>query len=129
MILLFYLKKMALEPYRMNVEAYGQHALCCTQCNKWLDKFKAADFDVQNKECGRTPKTFETDELQALLDENDCQRQEKIAEPWMLHQSTVAKRLKSMRTILKVRKWVPPELTKKENKNQKTTLQNSAQYV
>uniref|UniRef100_A0A0K2V3T2 Putative LOC100903547 [Metaseiulus occidentalis] n=1 Tax=Lepeophtheirus salmonis TaxID=72036 RepID=A0A0K2V3T2_LEPSM len=40
--------------------------------------FKGGDFDVRNKERGRPPKNFEDAELQALLDKDDDQTQERL---------------------------------------------------
>ena len=56
LIFCYQLKKSALEAHRMLVEAYGQHAL------------------------GNIPKKFEDAELQALLDEDDGQTQQQLAE-------------------------------------------------
>ena len=80
LIFCFHLKKNASEAHRMLVEAYGEHALGRTQCNEWFNKFKSGDFDVRNEERGRPPKKFEDTELEALLDEDDGQTQQQLAE-------------------------------------------------
>lgn len=117
------LKKNASESHRMLVEAYGEHAFGRTQCNEWFNKFKSGDFDVRNEERGRPPKKFEDDELQALLDEDDGQTQEMLAEQLNVDRRTVGKRLKAMRKILKVGRWVPHELTERQQENRKTTCE------
>lgn len=123
LILLFHLKKSALESHRMLVEAYGEHALGRTQCNEWFGKFKRGDFDVRNEERGRPPKKFEDAELQALLDEDDGQTQEQLAEKLNVDRTTVCRRLKAMGMILKVGRWVPHDLTETQKENRKTTCE------
>lgn len=107
----------------MLVEAYGEYALGRTQCNEWFNKFKNGDFDVRNEERGRPPKKFEDTELQALLDEDDGQTQEQLAEQLNVDRSTVAKRLKAMGKVLKIGRWVPHELTERQQENRKTTCE------
>lgn len=64
----------------MLVETYGEHALGQRMCYEWFSKFKSGDFDVRNEERGRPSKKFEDAELEALLDEDDDQTQEQLAE-------------------------------------------------
>ncbi|GFX35517.1 uncharacterized protein TNCV_103241 [Trichonephila clavipes] len=65
---------------QMLVEAYGGNALSRAQCYMWFEKFQNGDFDVRNEDLGRPSKNFEDAELQALLDEDDGQTQEHLAE-------------------------------------------------
>ncbi|GFT79571.1 mariner Mos1 transposase [Trichonephila clavipes] len=85
----------------MLVEAYGGNALSCAQCYRWFEKFQNGDFDVRNEECSRPAKKFEDAELQALLDEDDGQTQEHLAEQLNVDQSPVSRRLKAMDKIIK----------------------------
>ncbi|QQP49497.1 Transposase [Caligus rogercresseyi] len=81
----FHLKKTAAESHRMLLQAFGEHALGKTQCFEWFKWFKSGDFDVRNEERGRPPKKFEDTDLQALLDEDDAQTQQQLADklkPW-----------------------------------------------
>lgn len=104
----------------MLVEAYGKHALGQTQCFEWFKKFKTGDFSVANKERGRPPTTFEDSDLQSLLDEDDTQTQQTLAEQLNVSQQTVSKRLKAMGKIQKLGKWVPHKLTERQQENRKT---------
>ena len=45
------------------------------KCERWFQRFKIGDFDVTDKEHGKPPKKYEDVELQALLDEDDSQKQ------------------------------------------------------
>ncbi|GFV34297.1 mariner Mos1 transposase [Trichonephila clavipes] len=104
----------------MFVEAYGGNAaLRLAQCYRWFENFQNGDFDVRNKERGIPAKNFEDAELQALLDEDDGQTQEHLAEQLNVDQSTVSRRFKAMSKIIKVRSWVPHELTDRRKENQK----------
>lgn len=123
LIFCFHLKKNASESHRMLVEAYGEHALGRTQCNEWFNKFKSGDFDVINEERGRPPKKFEDTELQTLLDEDNGQTQQQLAEQLNVTQQTVSLRLKAMGKILKVGRWVPHELSDRQQENRKTTCE------
>ncbi|EFN80663.1 hypothetical protein EAI_02816, partial [Harpegnathos saltator] len=75
-----HLKKIAAESHQMLVEAYGEHALGKSRCFEWFKKFKRGDFYMKNEERGRPPKKFEDSELQALLDEDDAQTQQQLAD-------------------------------------------------
>ena len=55
-------------------------------------------------------KKIEDNELQALLDEDDTQTQQELADQLNVSQKAVSIRLKSMGKIQKVGKWVPHEL-------------------
>ena len=78
LIFCYHLKKTAAESHRMLVEVYG--ALGKSQCFEWFKKFKSGDFDVKKEERGKLPKKFEDSELQALLDEDDAQTQQQLAD-------------------------------------------------
>ena len=80
LIFCYHLKKTAAESHLMLVEAYGDHALGKSQCYEWFKKFKSCDFDVRNEERGRPSKKFEDSELQALLNEDDAQTQQQLAD-------------------------------------------------
>jgi len=107
----------------MLVEAYGDHALGKSQCYEWFKRFKSGNFDVEDEERGRPPKKFEDHELQALLDEDDTQTQQQLADQLNVTREAVSKRLKAMGKIQKVGKWVPHELNERQMENRKTICQ------
>ncbi|GFW07351.1 hypothetical protein TNCV_865231 [Trichonephila clavipes] len=80
LIFCYHLKNNAAESLQMLVEAYGGNALSRAQCYMWFETFQNGDFDVRNEELGRPSKNFEDAELQALLDDDDGQTQEHLAE-------------------------------------------------
>jgi len=47
---------------------------------EWFRRFKDRDFSVEDKPCSGQPKKFEDKELEALLEEDQNQTQEKLAE-------------------------------------------------
>ena len=75
---MFSLKKTAAESYRLLGEVYDEHAPSQKTCAN--DGFKIGDFDVADKEHGKPPKKYEDVELQALLDEDDSQIPNQLAE-------------------------------------------------
>ena len=85
--------------HRMLVEAFGEHALGKTQCFEWFKRFKSGDFDVRNEERVRPPKKFEDTDLQALLDEDDAQTQQQLADQLNVTREAISLRLKAMRKI------------------------------
>lgn len=84
------------------MEAYGEHVLSETRCREWFRPFKSGNFDVEDKDRPGQPKRFEDPDLQALLDVDDGQTQQKLAEQLDVDQSTVSRRLTAMGKILKV---------------------------
>lgn len=76
---------------------------------------------MRNEECGRPLKTFADSELQALLDEDDAQTQQQLADQLNVTREAVSIRLKAMGKIRKVGKWVPHALTERQQENRKTT--------
>ena len=96
LLLLFHWKKTAAESHRILVEAYGEHALQERMCRKWFQRFKSGDFDLNDKERGKPPKKFEDTELQALLDADDAQSQQQLADSLNVCQQTISNRLNKM---------------------------------
>lgn len=116
-------KKTAAEAHRMLVEVYGEHALSETRCREWFRRFKSGDFGVEDRERPGQPKKFEDAELEALLDEDDGQTQEQLAEQLNVTQACISQRLKAAGYIQKVGRWVPHELTERQQENRKTTCE------
>ena len=83
----------------MLVEAYDDHALGKSQCFEWFKKFRSGNFDVSNEERERLPKKFQDSELQALLDEDDAQTQQQLADQLNVTREAVFIRLKAMGKI------------------------------
>ena len=106
----FNMKKTAAESHRVLVEVYGEHALAERTCQKWFIRFKSGDFVLEDEELPGQPKKFEDEELEALLDENCCQTQEKLAESLGVTQAAIPKRLKADGYIQQQGNWVPHEL-------------------
>jgi len=79
---------------------------------------------VRNEEREKPPKKFEDSELQALLDEGDTQTQQsKLVDQLNMTRKAVSIRLKFMRKIQKMGKWIPHELNERQQENRKTTCE------
>ena len=91
----------------MLVEAFGEQVPTVKTCERWFQRFKSGDFDVDDKEHGKPPKRFEDAELQALLDEDDAQTQKQLAEQLEVSQQAVSNRLREKKR---------PEYQKRQHK-------------
>jgi len=76
-------------------------ALSEIMCRDWFRCFKNGDFDVEGKEHASRPKLIENAALEASLDEDPCQTQEKLAESLGVARSNISVRLKALRMIRK----------------------------
>ena len=105
-----HLKKTAPETHQTLSSTYGKAALREKTCREWYQGFKSGDYDVEDRHGGGKEKNFEHSELEALLAENSCQKQEELAESLGVTQQVISKRLKAMGMIQKQGNWVPYEL-------------------
>jgi len=80
LIFCFNWKKSATEAYRMFVEVYDDTAPTDKSCREWFRRFKDGDFSVEDKRRSGQPKKFEDKEIEALLEEDQSQTQEELAE-------------------------------------------------
>ena len=97
------------EAHRMLVEVYGDTAPTDKSCREWFRRFKDGDFSVEDKSRSGQPKKFEDKELEALLEEDQSQTQEELAESSGVTQQAVSVRLRTMGMIQKQGNW-PYEL-------------------
>lgn len=123
MILLFNQKKKASECHRILVETYGDLAPTVKTCERWFQSFKRGDFDVTDKKRENRPKKFEDVELQSLLDEDNTQTQQMMAEQLNVTRQAISDRLRAMGKIQKVGKWVPHELNERQMEKRKTVCE------
>ncbi|UYV79811.1 hypothetical protein LAZ67_18000762 [Cordylochernes scorpioides] len=107
-------KKSATEAHRRLEEVHGDHALSKSQCYRWFKKFQSGDFELDNEPRGKPHLKFEDAEQQALLDEDSTQTQEKLAKQLQVSQGAVSLRLNSLRMTQKLSRWVPHELSERQ---------------
>jgi len=74
----------------MLVEVYGDTAPTDKSCREWFRRFKDGDFSVEDKPRFGQPKTFEDKELEALLEEDQSQMQEELAESLGVTQQVIS---------------------------------------
>ncbi|UYV75101.1 SIM2 [Cordylochernes scorpioides] len=116
-------KKSATEAHRMLEEVYGDHALRKSQCYRWFKKFQSGDFELDNVPRGKPPQKFEDAELQALLDEDSTQTQKKLAKQFQVSQGAVSLRLNSLGMTQKLSRWVPHELSERQQERRLITCE------
>jgi len=93
LIFCFNWKKSAAEAHRMFVEVYGDTAPTDKSCRVWFRRFNG-DFSVEDKARSGQPKKFEDKELKTLLEEDQSQTQEELAESLEVTQQAVSVRLR-----------------------------------
>jgi len=79
-------------------EVYDKHTSLKTTCEDYFKRFKNGDFNTEDKRSGR-PKTIEDADLQALLDEDDTQTQDQLAETLNMICEDISKQLHAMGKI------------------------------
>jgi len=114
LIFCFNWKRSATEAHRLLVEVYGDTAPTDKSCREWFRRFKDGDFSVEDKPRSGQPKKFENKELEALLEEDQSQTQEELAESLRVIQQAVSIRLRAMGMIQKQGNWVPYELKSRD---------------
>ena len=97
-------------------KVYGDHALAERTCQKWFARFKSGNFDLEDEERPGQPKTFEDEELEALLDQDSCQTQEELAKTLGVTHQAISRRLKALGFFQKQENWVPHELKPRDVK-------------
>ncbi|UYV77541.1 hypothetical protein LAZ67_15001423, partial [Cordylochernes scorpioides] len=116
-------KKSATEAHRMLEEVHGDHSLSKSQCYRWLKKFQSGDFELDNEPRGKPHQKFEDAELQALLDDDSTQTQEKLAKQLQVSQGSVSLRLNSLRMTQKLSRKVPHELSERQQERRLVTCE------
>jgi len=56
--------------------AWGDNSVSASTIRKWFSRFRVGNFNIQDNPRPGPEKTFEDEELQALLNENPCQTQQ-----------------------------------------------------
>ncbi|UYV82415.1 CNOT6L [Cordylochernes scorpioides] len=79
-----------------------------------LKNFKVAILNLIMNHMENRPQKFEDAELQALLDEDSTQMQEKVAKQLQVSQGAVSLRLNSLEMTQKLSRWVPHELSERQ---------------
>ncbi|UYV69602.1 CNOT6L [Cordylochernes scorpioides] len=92
-------------------------------CYRWFKKFQSGDFKLDNEPRGKPPQKFEEAELQALLDEDSTQTQEKLAKQLQVSQGAVSLRLNSLEMTQKLSRWVPHELSERQQERRLVTCE------
>ena len=68
---------------------YGVNALNVRVCQNWFTRFRNGNFDLEDQERSGRPQELETDELEALLEEDPRQSTTELAKQLGVHQTTV----------------------------------------
>ena len=77
----------------------------------------------RDKKRENRPRKVEDCQLQALLDDDDTQSQNMLAEQLGVSQAAISMRLHAMGKVQKIGKWVPHELNDKQMERHQNTCQ------
>ena len=89
---------------------YVEAALGERTCCECFQRIKSGDFAAEDRHGGAIEKIFEDSKLEAILPEDSCQTQKKLAELLGVTQQAISKRVKATGMIQKHGNWVPYEL-------------------
>ena len=81
--------------------AYGEEALGERSCYYWFARFKAGDFDLNNKERSGRPLEADDDALEQLLEEDPRQSASELARELSVSKTTVLSRLHALGKVQK----------------------------
>ncbi|UYV65369.1 K02A2.6-like [Cordylochernes scorpioides] len=84
---------------------------------------ESGDFELDNEPRRKPHQKFEDAEQQALLDEDSTQTQEKLAKQLQVSQGAVSLRLNSLRMTQKLFRWVPHELSERQQERRLVTCE------
>lgn len=113
--------KSAAETRKIVCEVEGEHAITESICKFWFSRFRAGDFDLNDKPRSGRPQKADDTELQALLDQNTAQSTRELSAQLGVSHTTVLNRLHTLGKIQKEGKWVPHKLSETANANRLTT--------
>ena len=113
-------KKNAAEAAKEICDVYGDNAVTRKWAAEWFVRFNDPDFDISTglgdqPRAGR-PQELDSDDLNALLDDDSSLSTRKLAGLLGVDHSTIVRRLHTLGKRLVVGKWVPHNLTEM-NKN------------
>jgi len=91
--------------------------------------FKDGDFSIEDKPRSGQPQKFEDKELEALLEENQSQTQEELAESLGVTQQVFSVRLRATGMIQKQGNWVPYELKPRDIERRFFTCEFESQLI
>lgn len=102
----FNMKKNASESYLCLEGVYGSHVISERTCQKWFNRFKSGNFNLEDRERFAPAKKLEDEDLQALLCKNSAVTQKELGIALGVTQQTISQSLKAMGMIRKEGKWV-----------------------
>ena len=107
----FHQGKSATQATKDICHAYGEGALEVRTCQNWFSRFKAGDFDLNDKEHTGRPVDADDSFLEDLLEEDPRRSSRELALSLSVSHATVLNRLKALGKVQKVGKWVPDKLS------------------
>ena len=105
------LQKNAVQAAKSIQSVYGVDVSDKRTCQRWFDRFRSEDFDLNDKERSGRPVEADDNRLEELLEEDPRQSSRELALALSVTHTTVLNRLHALGKVQKVGKWVPHKLS------------------
>lgn len=106
----FKLGRSAAQTARNINEVWGQGAINECTVQRWFQKFRSGDFDLEDKEGRGRHFALDHDQLRSIVEQDPTRTTREIAVELGVNQSTVVRHLEAIGKVKKLSKWVPHQL-------------------
>lgn len=93
---------------------WGEGSISECTVQRWFQKFRVGDFDLEDKEGRGRPSVVDHDHLRALVEDNPRKTTRDFAREVSVDHSTVVRHLEQIGKVKKLDTWVPHELTQSQ---------------
>lgn len=107
----FHQGKNATQATRAICSVYGDDALDVRTCQNWFARFRAGDYDIEDKERAGRPIEANDALLEELLEQDPRRSSRQLASDMSVSHTTVLNRLQALGKVQRVGKWVPHKLS------------------
>lgn len=104
-------------------DVYGD-VLNVRKCQRWFNKFRSGDFDLNDAQRSGRPVELDNDLLKAAVESDPRQTAEELAEALNSSATTVRDHLHAIGKVIRQGVWVPHQLSA-ENLSLRVTVSNS----
>ena len=114
-ILLYYFKKgkNATETHKKTCAMYGEGAMTDRTRQKWLAKFHAGDFSLDNAPRSSRPVEVDSNQIKTIIENNQCYTTWEIADILKTSKSSAENHFHQLGYANRFDIWVPHKLSKK----------------
>ncbi|GBN92204.1 Histone-lysine N-methyltransferase SETMAR [Araneus ventricosus] len=100
-------------------ESLGINTVSYDTVKVWFQKFKAGNFDIEDKPCSGCPIEVDCEQLKQITDQDRNVSTRTIALELDVCQKTIVNALTCINVTFKFNRWVPHELTAEDKRKRK----------